>query len=253
MRCFAFCLLSCLLLGCGDADTHPSSLVTFELADADSYTLTFDLDASSQTNVGGLSHDAHLEMLDVEREENDALLVPDANLETFDAAYLSDDLLAVSPDQFVPLPPACDEPMILYLDQDRDGHGNPQEMQPSCVYLPNYTLIGDDCNDEDQLTFPGASELCDHIDNNCDTLEDNEAVNTFTFYRDADTDWHGDPLNSTDMCWRPEGYVVNSDDCDDQSNRVNPGFGEMCDDGQDNDCNGFADADDPACTPTTIP
>ena len=61
---------------------------------------------------------------------------------------------------------------------DNDGDG-------SCVEE-------DDCDDTDATVYPGAPELCDGIDNDCDG-ETDEGVPTFTFYRDADGDGYGDP------------------------------------------------------------
>jgi Putative metal-binding motif len=42
-------------------------------------------------------------------------------------------------------------------DKDKDGH-----LSSACAANP-----GDDCDDDEATTYPGAPELCDHIDNNC--------------------------------------------------------------------------------------
>jgi hypothetical protein len=74
----------------------------------------------------------------------------------------------------------------------------------------------------------------------------------YTFYYDADGDGYGNPDNSIEVCDAdpPPGYVTNNLDCSgDSSANVHPGADEVCYDLVDNDCNGFADWDDPACQP----
>jgi subtilisin family serine protease len=57
-----------------------------------------------------------------------------------------------------------------------------------------------------------------------------------TYYRDADSDGYGNPLDSTQACTQPLGYVTNNLDCDDSNSNIKPGATEVCD-GADNDCN----------------
>jgi hypothetical protein len=52
-------------------------------------------------------------------------------------------------------------------DVDHDGY-----LDAAC--LPEGT--GDDCNDNDSAIFPGALEICDSIDNNCDDLTDEVTI-----------------------------------------------------------------------------
>jgi len=108
---------------------------------------------------------------------------------------------------------------------DADGDGFPQES---------------DCNDADPAVRPGAVEICDGIDNDCD-LEVDEDV-TVTYYADSDGDGYGDPGMASDSCDRPEGYVPNDSDCDDTSAEAYPSGVEVCDE-LDNDCDGTVDED----------
>ena len=103
------------------------------------------------------------------------------------------------------------------MDQDGDGF-----------------FAQEDCNDLDPLVYPGAEEVCDGIDNNCDGLFDEEV--TTTFYADSDSDGYGNPDISTETCEQPSGYVPQGTDCDDTQSSVYPGAEEACD-GLDNDCN----------------
>ncbi|MFP2930799.1 MopE-related protein [Pyxidicoccus sp. 3LG] len=56
-----------------------------------------------------------------------------------------------------------------YLDEDGDGFGRDAGAQTSCVRPAGaYVNQGGDCDDGNRFTAPGATELCDALDNNCD-------------------------------------------------------------------------------------
>jgi hypothetical protein len=57
---------------------------------------------------------------------------------------------------------------------------------------------GDDCNDARADVHPGAAEICDGYDNNCDGEIDEGQ--TTRRYLDADGDGHGDPGRGSDVC-----------------------------------------------------
>ena len=97
-----------------------------------------------------------------------------------------------------------------------------------------------DCDDRDPEVHPGATEVCDHVDNDCDGYV-NEGVGQL-WYRDADDDGYGDPHDKASSCWEPLGYVPTGTDCDDGDPDVNPGAEELCD-GVDNDCDDRVDED----------
>jgi hypothetical protein len=124
--------------------------------------------------------------------------------------------------------------MIFYRDADSDSYGNPSNIIQACSAPSGYVSDRLDCNDANAAIHPGATEICDEIDNNCDGSVD-EGVK-LTFYMDADFDSYGNPAITTQACSAPSGmYVSNSRDCDDANAAINPGATEVCD-GVDNDC-----------------
>ena len=95
-----------------------------------------------------------------------------------------------------------------------------------------------DSSDNDANNYPGNTEVCDGLDNNCNGQID-EGAST-TYYADSDGDGFGDISNSMVACTAPSGYVNNNADCDDNDANNYPGNTEVCD-GQDNDCDGIID------------
>ncbi|HEX5041700.1 MAG TPA: putative metal-binding motif-containing protein [Candidatus Polarisedimenticolaceae bacterium] len=62
---------------------------------------------------------------------------------------------------------ACAGP-IWYPDGDGDSFGNSGgTVQASCSPLPGHATRGGDCNDASAVTYPGAAERNDGLDNNC--------------------------------------------------------------------------------------
>jgi hypothetical protein len=125
-----------------------------------------------------------------------------------------------------------------YADDDGDGYGDAATTAEACDVPGGYTTDATDCDDLDAASNPGASEVCDDADNDCDGTTD-EGV-TETYYTDADGDGHGDPGSTVEDCAPPSGTVANATDCDDTDATISPNGTEVCD-GADNDCDGTAD------------
>ncbi len=112
------------------------------------------------------------------------------------------------------------------------GHGFADCTVEDCTdmdtdkYTPNTTCNTDDtcpscicgdCNDTNSQTYPGATEICDGQDNDCNDIIDDEEL-------DLDND----------------GFMICNGDCNDTNPNTYFGATEICD-GQDNDCNDIID------------
>jgi large repetitive protein len=128
-----------------------------------------------------------------------------------------------------------------YADADLDGYGDASTATTSCSPPVGYVADGADCDDSDSTIHPGAVEVCDGVDNDCDGTADSGA--SATWYADADGDGYGDASSTASSCTAPAGYVGDDTDCDDADLDVNPGADELCN-GIDDDCDGLVDDDD---------
>lgn len=104
-----------------------------------------------------------------------------------------------------------DDPNVPYAYIDLSGNGAPSTAD---VDADGYSPAEGDCDDANPARYPGNTEICDGVDNDCnDSIPSNEA--------DADYD----------------GSRLCSGDCDDSNPAVYPGATEICDT-LDNDCDG---------------
>ena len=59
-----------------------------------------------------------------------------------------------------------------YLDYDGDGFGDADWSLTGCEPADGYVADGSDCDDLNAAVYPGAEEVCDGADNDCDTEVD---------------------------------------------------------------------------------
>jgi len=129
--------------------------------------------------------------------------------------------------------------VTYYLDNDNDSFGDDNNSIDACMMQAGYVELGGDCDDNNPAVRPGAAELCNNVDDNCNGRID-EGLTVVTYYLDNDNDGFGDDNNSIDACMMPDGYVEVDGDCDDNNPDVHPGAAELCNNIDDN-CNGTID------------
>jgi len=68
-----------------------------------------------------------------------------------------------------------------YFDGDGDGYGNPFAIFTTCIPPVGYVINNSDCNDASFAVNPGAPELCNGMDDNCNvTIDEGAAIAVVT-------------------------------------------------------------------------
>jgi len=144
---------------------------------------------------------------------------------------------------------------IYYADADLDGYGDSAHSTESCDLPPGHTETAGDCDDTDSAVHPAATEVCNAIDDDCDTLIDDadpglDTTTASTWYADLDSDGYGDPASAVSTCDQPSNTVADATDCDDTDSAVHPAATEVCNT-IDDDCDTLVDDDDPGLDTST--
>jgi hypothetical protein len=115
---------------------------------------------------------------------------------------------------------------VWYRDSDSDGYGDASVTKTQCAKPSGYTDDDSDCNDASASAYPGATESCDGIDNDCDgSTDERNASGCSTWYYDSDGDGYGaDSVSGRCYC-EATGYytATNNTDCYDSNTNANPG------------------------------
>ena len=127
-----------------------------------------------------------------------------------------------------------------FVDADLDGWAGTRTRRACDRPIGTSEALGD-CDDDDAGVFPGAAEVCNDTDDDCNGLTDDATgVGAAWWYADADEDEFGDATAAVWSCSTPAGYVEDNTDCDDTDGSTFPGRRELCD-GDDNNCDGAID------------
>ncbi|MBI2339845.1 MAG: FG-GAP repeat protein [Deltaproteobacteria bacterium] len=120
----------------------------------------------------------------------------------------------------------------------------------ACSQPAGYVTDSDDCDDNETLSNPDETEVCDGLDNNCDgTMDEDSAADAPTWYADTDSDGYGNLASSVLACTQPSGYVTDNTDCDDTQSSIYLGATEYCN-GTDDNCDGSIDESTAEDAPT---
>ncbi len=141
-----------------------------------------------------------------------------------------------------------------YEDEDSDGYGDDAAEEQGCWVPVGNAEVGGDCDDHNEDVNPGADEMCDKLDNDCDELVDDEDVldEGDDWYLDEDGDGYGGDKGIL-TCEPPgKGYDNVSTDCDDADPDVFPSAAEVCGDGVVQDCNRSSGDSFSACNGNTV-
>jgi hypothetical protein len=136
--------------------------------------------------------------------------------------------------------PIEEGPTRLYQDRDIDGYGNLSGITfDVCVLGDGFSVSANDCDDTDPTIHPGAMEMCNEIDEDCDLTVDEpedlgEGSGCLDMYRDADLDGYGSVNETTCLCLTGQDtqseylgytYVRDQTDCYDYDDNVYPNNG----------------------------
>ncbi|MFN7142901.1 MAG: MopE-related protein [Myxococcota bacterium] len=145
----------------------------------------------------------------------------------------------------------ADDATPFYADTDGDTFGDALVREEACAAPTGFVADATDCDDTRADVFPGAAEVCNTRDDDCDgVIDPDSAADATWWYPDVDGDRFGraDALPVV-ACAPPAGWVDDATDCDDADAATNPDGVEVCN-GTDDDCDGTTDPDTSLGAPT---
>lgn len=129
---------------------------------------------------------------------------------------------------------------MYFRDMDLDGVGSTASGTTlNCTTPAGFSLTDGDCNDNNELVYPGRAEACNGRDDDCDNQID-EGLSNVTTYKDDDGDGFGRNDVTQTGCGSGSGWASIGNDCDDTLKTTFPGATETCN-LKDDDCDGQVD------------
>jgi hypothetical protein len=156
--------------------------------------------------------------------------------------------------------PDAVEAVTWYADGDGDGYGDDATATLLCEGPSGWVEDGGDCDDADAAIHPGAEEIPDGIDSDCDGVADAEdCADGIDNDGDGSTDCDDADCSATIDCDEAGACADGADndhdglvDCEDGDCAGDTSCTEAgsCMDGADNDSDGLTDCDDDECWST---
>jgi predicted outer membrane repeat protein len=79
--------------------------------------------------------------------------------------------------------------LLWYADTDGDGYGDAAAATTACVAPSGHLADDTDCDDADAWTSPGATELCDGVQNDCSDTSWTDDAGLASFWTDSTASW----------------------------------------------------------------
>jgi len=133
----------------------------------------------------------------------------------------------------------------FFADLDRDGYGSAKfGVRLACADQPaptGYAALDGDCDENNENVNPGAAEICNRKDDDCNGEIDENAPPVEMWPDDDGDGYYASRTTPPEIgCDGLAGFAVLGGDCDDSDATLNPGAMEICN-GKDDDCDGDID------------
>jgi Putative metal-binding motif len=133
----------------------------------------------------------------------------------------------------------------FYVDLDRDGHGAELlGVKLGCEGEPppvGYASVSGDCNENNETVHPGATEVCNRKDDDCNGEVDENAPAVMLWPDDDGDGYYASRTGTPEVgCANLSGLAALGGDCDDTNPEAHPDATEVCN-GRDDDCDGDVD------------
>ena len=110
-----------------------------------------------------------------------------------------------------------------YADTDGDLYGDAMTTESACSASPGFVADNTDCDDSNGAINPGATEICNGLDDDCVGGFD-DGLTFLDYYNDFDGDGYGSGA-AAGFCSDPGGtYVLLTGDCNDGNNTISVSY-----------------------------